>query len=283
MTAATATPLTGEDLVVAAPKRAIGPRVWAATWPKLVAVALFILAWQIVVWTGWKPEYIIPSPFTVLDHMKSDMSELWKATKVTLRRGVVGFALAIIIGGVVGIAVARLRILRAGVGSMITGLQTMPSVAWVPLALILFKLSEAAIIFVIVLGAAPSIANGIIDGIDNVPPILLRAGRMLGARGFSSLRHVVIPAALPSVLSGLKQGWAFAWRSLMAAEIITNFPGGNGLGFVLKTNQDLADYIGVYEAMIMIFIVGVVIDGLFFGTAVSWMRRRYGLVDAAAR
>jgi NitT/TauT family transport system permease protein len=283
VTAATATPLADEDLVVAAgPRRSIAARVWAAAWPKLLAVGLFILGWQIVVWSGWKPQYLIPSPFTVLDHMKSDLGGLWDATKVTLRRGAVGFAIAIIIGGVVGIAVARLRILRAGVGSMITGLQTMPSVAWVPLALILFKLSEAAIIFVIVLGAAPSIANGIIDGIDNVPPILLRAGRVLGARGFSSLRHVVIPAALPSVLSGLKQGWAFAWRSLMAAEIITNFPGGNGLGFVLKTSQDLADYIGVYEAMIMIFIVGVAIDSLFFGTAVSAVRRRYGLVDAAA-
>ena len=121
-----------------------------------------------------------------------------------------------------------MQVLRAAIGSMITGLQTMPSVAWVPLAIILFKLTENAIFFVVVLGAAPSIANGIIDGIDHVPPILLRAGRVLGARGCHSLRHVVIPAALPSVVGGLKQGWAFAWRSLMAGELITQFPGNSG-------------------------------------------------------
>ena len=98
---------------------------------------------------------------------------------------------------------------------MVTGLQTMPSIAWFPLAILLFQQSERAVLFVVVLGAAPSIANGIVAGIDHTPPILLRAGRVLGARGFSSLRHVVLPAAFPSFVSGLKQGWAFAWRSLL--------------------------------------------------------------------
>ena len=101
--------------------------------------------------------------------------------------------LSILIGGVLGLAVARVRVLRAAIGSMITGLQTMPSVAWVPLGIVLFQLSESAILFVVILGAAPSIANGIIDGIDNVPPLLLRAGRVLGARGWSALRYVVDP------------------------------------------------------------------------------------------
>jgi NitT/TauT family transport system permease protein len=163
---------------------------------------------------------------------------------------------------------------------MITGLQTMPSVAWVPLAIDLFQISERAILFVV--GAAPSIANGIIDGIDNVPPLLLRAGRVLGARGWSTLRHVVIPAALPSVVSGLKQGWAFAWRSLMAGELITNFPGHVGIGGALNNAAQNADYPSVYEAMIVIFVVGIVIDALCFGTMVRAIRKRYGLVDAAA-
>ena len=113
-----------------------------------------------------------------------------------------GFLIAIVIGGVVGIAVARVKVLRAAIGSIITGLQTMPSVAWVPLAIILFKEGQATVTFVVVIGAAPSIANGIINGIDHVPPLLLRAGRMLGARGFTALRYVVIPAALPSVIGG---------------------------------------------------------------------------------
>jgi NitT/TauT family transport system permease protein len=266
----------------APPRRGRLVRAWSATWPKLLAGALFIAAWQVLVWSGWKSEVILPSPFTVLDGFVSDFGDLTRSAGATLRRAGIGYAVAILFGGVVGIAVARSRILRAAIGSMITGLQTMPSVAWVPLAIVLFQLSESAILFVVVLGAAPSIANGIIDGVDHVPPILLRAGRVLGARGFRALWYVVVPAALPSVVSGLKQGWAFAWRSLMAGELITVFPGTLGLGQVLHNDQAFADYPHLYETMIMIFLIGVVVDGLVFGTAVRAIRRRYGLVDAAA-
>jgi NitT/TauT family transport system permease protein len=262
----------------AAPNRVL--KFWNAAWPKFLAVGIFVFAWQVLVWSGWKKEYIVPSPFTVLDQMFTERSVLMRAAGVTLRRGAVGFGIAIVLGSVVGIAVARSRVLRAAIGSMITGLQTMPSVAWVPLAIILFKLTESAILFVVVLGAAPSIANGIIDGIDHVPPILLRAGRVLGARGFTALRHVVVPAALPSVVSGLKQGWAFAWRSLMAGELITVFQPA-GIGQILHDRQNLADYVGVYEAMIVIFLIGIIVDSLVFGTAVRAIRTRYGLVDAA--
>jgi NitT/TauT family transport system permease protein len=262
--------------------RSRASKIWAATWPKLLAVALFVGAWQVLVWTGWKPEDVLPSPFTVFDHMLHNLGDLSQAAFVTLKRAVIGFAVAIAVGGLIGIAVARSRILRAGVGSMITGLQTMPSVAWFPLAIVLFSLSPNAILFVIVLGAAPSIANGIIEGIDNVPPILLRAGRVLGAKGLTNLRYVVIPAALPSVVGGLKQGWAFAWRSLMAGELITTLGGHPGIAQTLSNAAANADYVGVYEAMIVIFIIGVVVDAVFFGTALRAIRRRYGLVDAAA-
>ncbi len=198
-----------------------------------------------------------------------------------MRRAALGFAISIVLGTIIGLAVARVPVLRAAIGSMISGLQTMPSVAWVPLAIVLFQLSERAILFVVILGAAPSIANGIIDGIDNVPPLLLRAGRVLGARGWTALRYVVIPAALPSVVSGLKQGWAFAWRSLMAGELITIFPGHIGIGALLNNTYQNADFIGVYETMIVIFVVGVTVDALVFGTIVRGIRKRYGLVDAA--
>ena len=258
-------------------------RSWRVVWPKLLAVAIFVAVWQTVVWSGWKSEQVIPSPFTVFDRVGNDRAVLWDAAIVTLKRGLLGFAVAVVIGGIVGISVARVRVLRDAIGSMVTGLQTMPSVAWLPLAVILFKLGEGAIFFVIVLGAAPSIANGIIDGIDHVPPILLRAGHVLGARGLSSLRHVVIPAALPSVVSGLKQGWAFAWRSLMAGELITTIPGHQGLGNYLNQSKDLADYTGVYAAMVVIFVIGIVVDAVFFGTAERRIRRRYGLVDDAKR
>ncbi len=244
-------------------------------------MAVFIAAWQVLVWSGWKQQYIIPSPFTVLHQFPHDTGSLWRAVLVTMRRAAIGFVVSIVIGGIVGLAVARVKVLRAGIGSMITGLQTMPSVAWVPLGIVLFQLSERAILFVVILGAAPSIANGIIDGIDNVPPLLMRAGRVLGARGWSALRYVTIPAALPSVVSGLKQGWAFAWRSLMAGELIAGFPGHIGIGQVLNNTAQNADFVGVYEAMIVIFVIGVVIDAALFGTVVRGIRRRYGLIDAA--
>jgi len=259
-----------------------GAKLWPAVWPKLLAVALFVGAWQVVVWSHWKAEYIIPSPFTVLRQFAHDAGSLTGAVGVTMRRAGVGFGLSMLLGGALGLAVARLRVLRAGIGSMITGLQTMPSVAWVPLGIVLFQLSERAILFVVVLGAAPSIANGIIDGVDNVPPVLMRAGRVLGASGFSALRHVVIPAALPSVVGGLKQGWAFAWRSLMAGELITAFPGHIGIAQALNNSAQNADFVGVYEAMIVIFVIGVAVDALFFGTILRAIRKRYGLIDAAA-
>jgi NitT/TauT family transport system permease protein len=257
-------------------------KLWPAVWPKVLAVAIFLGAWQVLVWTHWKPEYVVPSPFTVLAQFPHDTGSLSRAVEVTMRRAGIGFAVSILIGGVIGLSVARVRVLRAGIGSMITGLQTMPSVAWVPLAIVLFQLSERAILFVVVLGAAPSIANGIIEGIDNVPPLLMRAGRVLGARGWSALRYVVVPAALPSVVGGLKQGWAFAWRSLMAGELIAGFPGHIGLGEALNNAAQNADFVSVYEAMIVIFVIGVVVDAVLFGTILRSIRKRYGLIDSAA-
>jgi NitT/TauT family transport system permease protein len=259
-----------------------GAKLWPAVWPKVLAVAIFLGAWQVLVWTHWKPEYVVPSPFTVLAQFPHDTGSLSRAVEVTMRRAGIGFAVSILIGGVIGLSVARVQVLRAGIGSMITGLQTMPSVAWVPLAIVLFQLSERAILFVVVLGAAPSIANGIIDGIDNVPPLLMRAGRVLGARGWSALRYVVVPAALPSVVGGLKQGWAFAWRSLMAGELIAGFPGHVGLGEALNNAAQNADFVSVYEAMIVIFVIGVVVDAVLFGTILRSIRKRYGLIDSAA-
>jgi NitT/TauT family transport system permease protein len=257
-------------------------RTWDATWPKVLAIAIVVMGWQSVVWSHWKNENLIPSPFTVLDHLWQDRGDMALSGWITLGRGIQGFLVAVIIGGILGIAVARVPVLRAAIGSMITGLQTMPSVAWVPLAIILFKQGAGTVLFVVVLGAAPSIANGIINGIDNVPPLLLRAGRVLGARGVSALRHVVIPAALPSVIGGLKQGWSFAWRSLLAAELIANLPGKIGIGQRLNFAATRIDYIGVFEAMIVILIIGILVDSLVFGTADRAIRRRYGLIDAAA-
>ena len=264
------------------PRPSRAARVWAAAWPKLLAVALALIVWQLVVWSGWKPEYVLPGPRKVWDSFVENFSTNMDAAWTTLQRGFKGFAFALVIGTIVGALVARNRVLRSAVGSLITGLQTMPSVAWFPLAILLFKLGEGAIFFVVVLGAAPSIANGLISGIDHIQPILLRAGTVLGARRWKLFRHVILPAALPSFVAGLKQGWAFAWRSLLAGELIVLIPGQFSLGQQLDANRQLADSAGVIAVMIVILVIGILVDAFLFGTAERAIRRRYGLVDTAA-
>jgi sulfonate transport system permease protein len=264
------------------PRASRAARAWAAAWPKLLAIALALIVWQLVVWSGWKPEYVLPGPRKVWDSFVENFSTNLDAAWTTLQRGFKGFAFALVIGTIVGALVARNRVLRSAVGSLITGLQTMPSVAWFPLAILLFKLGEGAIFFVVVLGAAPSIANGLISGIDHIQPILLRAGTVLGARRWKMFRHVILPAALPSFLAGLKQGWAFAWRSLLAGELIVLIPGQFSLGQQLDANRQLSDSAGVIAVMIVILIIGILVDALLFGTAERTIRRRYGLVDTAA-
>jgi NitT/TauT family transport system permease protein len=275
--------LSGLDqLETALPTRpSLGARIWSA-WPKLLAIAIVLVVWQLVVWSGWKPEYVLPGPRKVWDSFVENFGTNMDAAWTTLQRGFRGFAFALVIGTIIGALVARNRVLRSAIGSLITGLQTMPSVAWFPLAILLFKLDEGAIFFVVVLGAAPSIANGLINGIDHIQPILLRAGRVLGARRWSAFRYVILPAALPSFVGGLKQGWAFAWRSLLAGELIVLIGGKFSLGQQLDANRQLADSPGVISVMIVILVIGILVDALLFGTAERWIRRRYGLVDTAA-
>lgn len=263
------------------PAKSRASRLWGATWPKFMAIAIVLAFWQILVWSGWKDETILPGPVPVFQALFDNWDTLWDAARTTLWSGVRGFLFALVIGTFLGAVVARNRILRAAIGSMITGLQTMPSVAWFPLAIVLFGLGEGAIFFVVVLGAAPSIANGLIAGIDQIPPLLLRAGRVLGARRWNAFRYVIMPAALPSFVAGLKQGWAFAWRSLLAGELIVTIPGRFSLGQQLDADRTLQAYDAMMATMIVIFVIGVLVDSLVFGKAERWIRRRYGLVDQA--
>jgi NitT/TauT family transport system permease protein len=253
-------------------------KMWAVSWPKLLAVGIALGLWELVFLSGWKPDYLLPSPATTLSTLKEIVTEdtFWRELSTTMQRGFVGFFFALIIGSALGIAVSQWRVLRVGVGSMITGLQTMPSIAWFPLAILLFGLRESAIMFVIILGAAPSIANGIISGIDEVPPPLLRAGHMLGARGVNRYRHVVLPAALPSYISGLKQGWAFAWRSLMAGELLVLIPEHPSLGGALSLARTSLQADRLLAFMIVILIIGMVIDALFSSLS-KFVRERRGL------
>jgi sulfonate transport system permease protein len=257
-------------------------RAWRATWPKVAAAVLGIGIWQLVVWSGWKPEFALAPPRKAWDDLWGYAANgtLTTALGITMRRAAMGFALAVVIGTIVGSLVARIPTLRAAFGSLITGLQTMPSIAWFPLAILIFQLSERAILFVVVLGAAPSIANGLITGADNIPPILLRAGRVLGARGLAAYRYVVLPASLPSFVGGLKQGWAFAWRSLMAGELLVVIRGKESVGFLLTQNRAVNNSSGLLATMIVILVIGIVVDSLLFGTLERTIRRRWGLLEA---
>jgi NitT/TauT family transport system permease protein len=256
----------------------VGRRLWSRIWPMLAAVSLAVAVWQLVVWSGFRPTYVLPPPLTIAQELIDRLRgpELWQAVATTMRRAAVGFALSILVGTALGLAVARVKILRAAVGSLITGLQTMPSIAWFPLTILLFGFTEQAILFVVVLGAAPSIANGLISGIDDLPPQLMRAARVLGARGVTLYTSVVMPAVLPTYLAGLKQGWAFAWRSLMAGELLVIIAKQPSLGNDLTFAREFANAPRLIAVMIVILIIGMIVDGIFSAIA-NGVRRRRGL------
>lgn len=259
-------------------------RAWASAWPPLAATTLLLALWQLVVWTGWRPEYVLPDPGSVLGRLVEDMrsDELTGAIGITLRRAAVGFGLALVIGSLLGLAIVRVRLLRAAVASLITGLQTMPSIAWFPLAILLFGLTEEAILFVVVLGAAPSVANGLIHGVDHIPRTLLRAGTVLGARGVDAYRFVILPAAFPSFVGGMKQAWAFAWRSLMAGELLVIVAQLPSLGVRLQLARELSDARGLLATMLVVLVIGALVDLLVFGRLERGVRRRWGLAESAA-
>ncbi|MGH9264269.1 MAG: ABC transporter permease [Acidimicrobiales bacterium] len=261
-------------------RRSRARQVWSTAWPKLAAIALALGIWQAVVWSGWKDDYVLPGPDQVLPALLDLLGtgKFWTAVSITMRRAVTGYALALVIGSLLGMAVARCGLLRSAVGSLITGLQTMPSIAWFPQAILLFGLTERAILFVVVLGAAPSIANGLIAGVDHVPPLMLRAGRMVGAHGIRLYRHVVLPAALPAYVGGLKQGWAFAWRSLMAGELLVIVANRPSIGDQLQFAREFSRSDQMLALMIVILVIGIVVDTVF-GRADVAIRRRWGLID----
>ena len=252
-------------------------RTWSALWPKLAAVVLVLVIWELIHLTGWK-KFVFPGPGTTLSNLweQAKTGLLWHAIGTTLERAILGFALAAVIGTVVGALVSRIRPLRAAIGSLITGLQTMPSLAWFPFAIILFGITTPAILFVIVLAAAPSIANGLIAGVDYTPPLLLKAGTLMGLRRVSLQVHLILPASLPTYVSGLKQAWAFAWHALMAGELLVIIANQPSLGVLLSTDQDQTDMPSTIAIMIVILIIGIGVDAAF-GVANRAIRRRWGL------
>jgi NitT/TauT family transport system permease protein len=266
------------------------PSRWRAFWTSVVPPVLFVLfllvVWQLyIVLADPRPDRA-PSPAAVF----AALAEGWESGRVqlavatSLERGIVGFLIAIIVGTPIGLLLAEVRVLRRAIGPVISGLQVLPSVAWVPAAIIWFGLTDATVYFVILMGAIPSIVNGLIAGVDQVPPQLRRVGQVLGASRWQLATAVILPAALPGYLAGLKQGWAFSWRSLMAAEIIA--VGGTigfGLGSMLQQSRELADIGGVLATVLVILVIGILIELVFFAPLERRMLRRRGLLLGGTR
>jgi NitT/TauT family transport system permease protein len=247
----------------------------------LVALALLLTLWQGFVLLGLKPTYVVPGPGDVAATFVQlvQRGDVRTSVLTSLERGILGFAAAVVIGTPLGILVARVRWVRTSFGPLITGLQVLPSVAWVPAAIIWFGLTDATVYFVVLMGAVPSVVNGLVSGVDQVPPLFRKVGQVLGAGRIDLIRSVILPAALPGYLAGLKQGWAFSWRSLMAAEIIA--VGGSigfGLGSLLQQGRELQAMAIVFVAILLILAVGILIELAFFAPLERRLLRRRGLV-----
>jgi NitT/TauT family transport system permease protein len=248
--------------------------------PPVVAVVLFIVIWQILWASAIWPEFKLPAPAAVFGQIGSQLvdgqalSIIW----TSISRAVLGFVFAVVVGTPLGLLVATVPLVRSAIGPLLSGLQSLPSVAWVPAAVLWFGLTDQTIYFVVLMGAVPSIANGLVSGIDQVPPLLPRVGHAMGASRSQSARLIMLPAALPGFLGGLKQGWAFSWRSLMAAEIIATSPSlGFGLGAYLNQGQSLSDMPTVMAAIILILIVGIGVELIAFRPAERRILRARGL------
>lgn len=262
------------------PERNIAKRILKAFAP-LAAVALVLVIWQAICFAHLFEAWVLPSPKMVLQALISQQEQglLVESAFNSLRRGVQGFLVSLAVATPIGIALGLNSTLRTIFRPIITGLQQLPSVAWVPAAIIWFGLSDATIYAVVLLGAVPSIANGLIAGIDQIPPIYLRVGKVLGARGFTQISHILIPAAWPGYLAGLEQGWAFAWRSLMAAELIAVAPSlGPGLGLMLDTGRQLGDMPLVLGSIVVIMFVGVLVERVIFAPIRQRTLRNRGLL-----
>jgi NitT/TauT family transport system permease protein len=282
---ATDTTLAGLDALELAPApRAAGAgerarRIWAATWPKLAAVALVWVIWELIHLTGWK-KFVLPGPGVTLSNLwqQAKAGLLWHAVGDTVLRALIGYLVALVIGTVVGLLVARIPPLRAAVGSLITGLQTLPSAAWIPFAIILFGLNNSAIIFIIVMASAPAIANAVISGVDYIPPLLLKSGKVIGLRGLGLTWHLIVPAALPTFVAGLKQAWAFTWHALLTAELLVLVAGEPSIGQLFSSDQDQTDMPSTIAVMIVILVLGIVVDGAF-SLANNKIRKRWGIAQ----
>ncbi len=247
----------------------------------LLCIVLLIGLWQgsywiLVDWLQLYKCYVFPSPLGVAERFWELLSNgtLLQATGSSLLRGFEGYLIAIIIGLILGLIMHHFKFLQKNLRPVILGIQTLPSVCWVPFSILWFGLSTQAILFVVVMGSAFSIAISIDNAIQHIHPIYEKVAATLGANKYQLYTKVIFPACLPELITGLKQGWSFAWRALMSGEVMTT---SIGLGQTLVTGRDLADINQVMLVMLVIVVVGILIDQLGFSVIEKKMLKKRGL------
>ena len=240
--------------------------------------AAIVALWQVMVASGRWSLMLLPSPLSVSDYHRSAMLDgsLLEAAAVTVRRLLTGYAVGVLIGMPLGLLTSTSQFFEDTIGSMALGLQTLPSVCWIPLALLWFGQTESAMLFVVVMGTVWSVVIATDTSTRTIPPIYARAARTMGSEGFHRWTRVILPASLPFLVSGMKQGWAFAWRSLMAAEIYVTILTGFGLGHLLHYGRDLNAMDQVIGIMLVIVVVGLLADKALFSLWERFLHRRWG-------
>ena len=236
---------------------------------------LWALLAQLKIW----PPYLFPTPWGVAQELYYGFSDhsYWIAIAVSMKRVLLGYAVSVVLGMVLGLGVASHKFLEQIMGGLLVSLQSLPSICWWPLALLWFGLNQKAILFVVIMGSLLSVTLAMEDGRKQMPKIYGMAGRNLGARGFQLFWHVLLPASLPFIVSGLKQGWAFAWRSLITAEMLYV---SLGLGQVLMMGRETSNMNAVIAVMILIIGLGYIVDGLIFKSMEKRLQHKWGLTAA---
>ena len=240
--------------------------------------ALLVAAWHWAFAAGiWSP-VLVPSPESVARYLWEVLRDgtLWDCSVVTMKRLLAGYVLGLLAGVPLGFLTARVQTLRDTLGVLALGLQGLPSVCWVPLALLWFGQTEGAMLFVVVMGTLWSVILATETGVRNVNPLYVRAANTMGSRGLHTWVFVMLPASLPFIVSGMKQGWAFAWRSLMAAEIYVTILTGFGLGHLLHYGRELNAMEQVVAIMLMIVLIGLLADKVLFSPWEKFLHRRWG-------
>jgi NitT/TauT family transport system permease protein len=244
----------------------------------LLFFVFLLFVWQLLFRAHIWSAVLLPAPGQVANYLISAVRDgtLFQATVITMRRLLIGYIVGIVIGLPLGLLTARWNLFEDTLGTMALGLQTLPSVCWVPLALLWFGQTEAAMLFVVVMGTLWSVVIATDTGVRHVPPIYRRAALTMGSKRFHIWFKVILPAALPFIVSGMKQGWAFAWRSLMAAEIFVSILTGFGLGQLLHYGRELNAMEQVVGIMFVIVIIGLLADKILFSPIEQFLHRRWG-------